>query len=193
MGTSTTPVTDGTFWAEASTDQEREFAEFFTAAWPRLFRTAVAVAGERGAAEDALQTAFAKAYAAWSRVSRAERPEAYVRRMVVNEILGSRRHGWRRRERPYELVEPPDAAPSPESGVVERDAVWTAVRSLPVRQRAVIVLRYYEDLSEQEIADVLGCSRGTVKSQASSALATLRRSGAVAAPTTDHETPQETP
>ncbi len=104
-------------------------------------------------------------------------PEAYVRRMVVNEIIGSRRHGWRRRERPHELVEPPGASPSPETGVVERDAVWAAVRALPVRQRAVIVLRYYEDLSEQEIADALGCSRGTVKSQASAALASLRRSG----------------
>ena len=62
----------------------------------------------------------------------------------------------------------------PESGVVDRDAVWAAVQSLPVRQRAVIVLRYYEDLSEAEIAQVLGCSRGTVKSQASAALKNLR-------------------
>ena len=65
--------------------------------------------------------------------------------------------------------------PSPERGVVERDAVWAAVQALPVRQRAVIVLRYYEDLSEEQIAEVLGCSRGTVKSQASAALANLRR------------------
>lgn len=127
-------------------------------------------------AEDAAQAAFARAYASWRRVSAAERPEAYLRRMVVNEVLGSRRHGFGRRERPREYVEPLDVAPSPEAGVVERDALWTAVQRLPVRQRAVIVLRYYEQLSEQEIADALGCSRGTVKSQASAALVNLRRS-----------------
>jgi RNA polymerase sigma-70 factor (sigma-E family) len=156
-------------------DRDSEFVEFFAGAWPRLYRTALAITGDLGAAEDALQSAFAKAYASWSRVHRADQPEAYVRRMVVNEIIGARRYGWRRRERPHERIEPPDAVPSPERGIVERDAVWAAVQTLPVRQRAVIVLRYYEDLSEEQIAVVLGCSRGTVKSQASAALANLRR------------------
>ena len=111
-------------------------------------------------------------------MSRVEHPEAYVRRIVVNEILGTRRRGWWQRERPHESPEPPGAELSPELGVVERDAVWSAVGSLPPRQRAVIVLRYYEDLSEEQIADVLGCSRGTVKSQASAALTNLRRHAA---------------
>ncbi len=167
-------------------DQEQAYADFFASAWPRLYRTALAVAGDPGLAEDALQSAFAKAYASWSRVSRADHPEAYVRRMVVNEVIGARRGGWFRRERPHEAPEPPGggaASRSPEDGVVERDAVWAAVQALPVRQRAVIVLRYYEDLSEEQIARTLGCSRGTVKSQASAALTNLRRAGALTDPT----------
>ncbi len=162
-------------------DPEQAYADFFAAAWPRLYRTALAVAGDPGSAEDALQTAFAKAYASWSRVSGADRPEAYVRRMVINEIIGARRGGWFRKERPQEAPDGPTSAavPSPEDGVVDRDAVWAAVQALPVRQRAVVVLRYYEDLSEQQIADALGCTRGTVKSQASAALANLRRTGAL--------------
>jgi len=155
---------------------EQEFAELFRASWPRLFRLAYAVSGDRVAAEDDLQNAFAKVYAQWGRVQRAQSPEAYVRRMVLNEVLGGRRSGFRKRERPHSTVEPAGAVVSPEDGVVERDAIWAAVRALPPRQRAVVVLRYYEDLSEMEIADALGCSRGTVKSQASAALASLRRS-----------------
>ena len=155
--------------------RDTEFSEFFETMWARLYRSALAIAGDRGSAEDALQAAFAKAYAAWPRVSSADQPEAYVRRMVVNEIIGSRRYGWWRRERPAADVEPARVSQSPEVGVVERDALWTAVRRLPLRQRAVIVLRYYEDLSEAEIAAALGCTRGTVKSQASAALANLRR------------------
>ena len=152
-----------------------DFDEFFRATWPRLFRTAYAVAGDAASAEDALQAAYARAFARWRHVSSVDHPEAYVRRMVVNEILGTRRGGWWRRERPHDGPEPPGAHESPESGVVERDAVWAAVLALPVRQRAVVVLRYYEDLSEEQIAGVLGCSRGTVKSQASAALTNLRR------------------
>ncbi|MFC4785405.1 SigE family RNA polymerase sigma factor [Nocardioides sp. MAHUQ-72] len=158
---------------------EEEFAEFFTATWPRLFRTAVAITADAAAAEDALQSAYAKAFASWRRVAAADHPEAYVRRMVVNEILAGRRHGWGRRERPSESVEPATPVASPEHDVVVHGALWPAVRQLPVRQRAVIVLRYYEDLSEREIAAVLGCSQGTVKSQASAALANLRRHGAL--------------
>ena len=161
--------------ARVSTD---DFDEFFRASWPRLFRTAYAVAGDAASAEDALQGAYAKAYASWRRIRRTDHPEAYVRRIVVNEILGTRRGGWWQRERPHESLEPPGSVDSPELGVVEHDAVWAAVLELPPRQRAVIVLRYYEDLSEEQIADVLGCTRGTVKSQASAALTNLRRSAA---------------
>ena len=155
-------------------DDETEFADFFVATWPRLFRTTYAVAGDRSTAEDALQSAYAKAYASWRRVRAAEHPEAYVRRMAVNEVLSARRRSWWRAERSY--AEPPEPPPHPshDSRAEDREAVWSAVSALPPRQRAVIVLRYYEGLNEAEIADVLGCSRGTVKSQASAALQKLR-------------------
>jgi len=157
----------------AQPDRDVEFAEFFGATWPRLFRTTYAVAGDRVLAEDALQTAFAKAYTSWHRVQAAQHPEAYVRRMAVNEVLGVLRRPWFRAERSTAVPEPAPL-PSAESRTVDRDTVWRAVSSLPPRQRAVVVLRYYEDLSEAEIAEVLGCSRGTVKSTASAALANLR-------------------
>ncbi len=171
----------------AQTDHDAEFAEFFRATWPRLFRTTYGVAGERLLAEDALQTAFAKAYTSWSRVQAADHPEAYVRRMAVNEVLNVLRRPWFRAERSAEVAEHPGVAghPSPESDTVERDALWRAVCALPPRQRAVVVLRYYEDMSEAEIAEVLGCSRGTVKSTASSALAKLRVHDLDASPTGD--------
>jgi RNA polymerase sigma-70 factor (sigma-E family) len=155
-------------------DDDAEFADFFTASWPRLFRTTYAVAGDRASAEDALQSAYAKAYASWRRVRAVDRPEAYVRRIAINEVLTSRRRAWWRLERSQAEPPEPGALLSFETLTDDRHAVWAAVSALPTRQRAVIVLRYYEDLSEAEIAEVLGCSRGTVKSQASAALRTLR-------------------
>jgi RNA polymerase sigma-70 factor (sigma-E family) len=151
----------------------REYDEFYAALWPRLVRTAYAVSGDLGVAEDAVQTAFAKAYRSWRRISRLESPEAYVRRMVVNEVLSTRRTAHVRRE--VVRAELPEApGPAPEDRGHGQDEMWRAVSGLPPRQRAVLVLRYYEDLSEQQIADTLGCRPGTVKSQASAALATLR-------------------
>jgi RNA polymerase sigma-70 factor (sigma-E family) len=153
---------------------EAAYADFYASAWPRLFRLTYAISGDAGQAEDAVQSALVKAYASWGRVTAAERPEAYVRRMAVNELLGIRRRGWWRSERPGPVPDAVAADPG-EHHVVERDELWRALQSLAPRQRAVLVLRYYEDLSEQQIADTLGCSRGTVKSQASDALAALRR------------------
>jgi RNA polymerase sigma-70 factor (sigma-E family) len=149
-----------------------EYDDVYAALWPRLVRTAYAVSGDRGVAEDAVQIAFAKAYRGWRRISRLEAPEAYLRRMVVNEVLNDRRLARRRHE--VTRAEPPDrplaGAPDP----LAHDEMWDAIATLPPRQRAVLVLRYYEDLSEQQIADALGCRPGTVKSQASAALASLR-------------------
>jgi RNA polymerase sigma-70 factor (sigma-E family) len=150
-----------------------EYDEFYAALWPRLVRTAYAVSGDLGVAEDAVQTAFAKAYRSWPRISRLESPEAYVRRMAVNEVLSSRRTAHVRRE--VVRAELPDAPGiARDDGSLAHDEMWRAVSALPPRQRAVLVLRYYEDLTEQQIADALGCRPGTVKSQASAALATLR-------------------
>lgn len=160
-----------------STAHDEEFSEFFSATWPQLFRTALAISGDAGRAEDALQTAFAKAYSRWRAISRTEHPEAYVRRMVVNEVLGTfRRSWWRHETTAADPPEPPPAASSADD-LLTGHALWAALVALPPRQRAVLVLRYYEDLSEAEIAETLGVSRGTVKSQASAALANLRTKG----------------
>lgn len=156
---------------------DSRYAEFYAATWSRMYRTAYAIARDAGAAEDALQSAYAKAYASWRRVSRADEPEAYLRRMVVNEVLGARR--WAAR-RPEHLTDAPEVwegtpAAAADQHIADREALWAALGRLAPRQRAVLVLRYYEGLDESEIATALGCSRGTVKSQASDALANLRR------------------
>jgi RNA polymerase sigma-70 factor (sigma-E family) len=162
-----------------------DFAQFYAASWPRLLRTTYAVAGDRQRAEDALQTAFAQAYARWARVSRAQDPLAYVRKMAVNAALAQHRRAFARRESGGEPPELP--VEGGEDAALARDEVWTAVRRLPPRQRAVVVLRYYEDLSERQIADVLRCRPGTVKSQAAAALATLRARLGEAAPASEEE------
>lgn len=147
------------------------YDDFYAAMWPRLVRTAYAVCGDRGVAEDAAQTALAKAHRSWRRISKLDAPQAYVRRMTVNEVLNHLRRASSRRESARGDL--PDGVLDPEGPEV-RDEVWQAVLRLPPRQRAVLVLRYYEDLTEHEIADVLGCRPGTVKSQASDALSSLR-------------------
>jgi RNA polymerase sigma-70 factor (sigma-E family) len=150
-----------------------EYDDVYAALWPRLVRTAYAVSGDSGLAEDAVQTAFAKAFRSWRRISGMEAPEAYLRRMTINEVLNDRRLARRRHE--VTSAEPPDLISAGSSdGASAHDEMWRALSTLPPRQRAVLVLRYYEDLSEQQIADALGCRPGTVKSQASAALATLR-------------------
>ena len=160
-----------------------DFEELFVVAWPRLLRTTYAVTGDRQLAEDALQTAFAKAYAAWPRVSRADEPLAYVRRIAVNAAIAQQRKASVRRETTVPAL--PDAGVVfGEDDLLRDDEVWRAIAALPPRQRAVVVLRYYEDLSERQIADALGCRPGTVKSQAAAALATLRERLGDAAPLT---------
>ena len=149
-----------------------EYDDVYAALWPRLVRTAYAVCGDLGVAEDAVQTAFAKAFRSWRRISRMDAPEAYLRRMAVNEVLNDRRLARHRHE--VTSAEPPEAPATGSGEPALGQDMWQAVSALPPRQRAVLVLRYYEDLSEQQIALVLGCRPGTVKSQASAALATLR-------------------
>lgn len=160
--------------------EEDAYTDFYTSAWPGLFRLTYAISGDAGEAEDAVQSAMTKAYVSWHRVSSARHPEAYVRKMAVNEVLRVRRRSWWRSERSGQV---PDTGGISSSEVmfVDRADLWAELLSLAPRQRAVLVLRYYEDLSERQIAEVLGCSRGTVKSQASDALATLRRRYARAA------------
>lgn len=156
--------------------RERDAAEF--SAWvaarqPALRRTAYLLcAGDGHAADDLTQATLAKMYVAWSRLRDHHSLDAYARRVMLNE----HRSLWRRASRRHEVVTEvlPEQAVAAQEYDGARDAVWALVQTLPRKQRAVIVLRYYEELSETEIAEALGISVGTVKSQASRALAKLR-------------------
>jgi RNA polymerase sigma-70 factor (sigma-E family) len=152
-----------------------------------LHRTAYLLTGSRADAEDLVQTALAKTYLAWGRIRDREAVDGYARRVLVNTQTSL----WRRRRVPEHVT---DDLPEPRSGARDamadldlHDALWHALARLPRRQRAAVVLRYYEDLSEADTAAVLGCSVGTVKSATSRALARLRqdtdlRDGPAAAP-----------
>ncbi len=152
--------------------QEAEFREFVAARSPALLRVAFLLYGDAGLAEDLLQSTLTKTYMAWRRLGGMESVEAYARRVLVNTATSWWRRRWRA-ERPTGWL-PERAVGDPSESYADRDAIWQVLQTLPTRQRAVIVLRYYEDLSESDIAAVLGLSVGTVKSYASRALATLR-------------------
>ena len=152
---------------------DEDFAEFVAARWASLYRLAYLLAASPTGAEDLLQTTLEKAYMNWSRIGRMQHAEAYVRRMLANTLVSSRRRAWIRERPTDELPEAVDD--SAHEPVLDRYLFWPLVCALPTRQRAVIVLRYYEDLSEAQIAEVLGCAPGTVKSQSSTAIGALRR------------------
>ena len=159
------------------------FEEFVQACSPRLFRTALLLTGQdRATAEDLLQLALERAYRHWGRVCRSGDPERYVRRILANAANDRWRRAVRRPERPLDSRHADLVVADQADTVAERDFLIRALAGLPPRQRTVLVLRYYNDLSEAEIADVLGCSVGTVKSQASRGLARLRE---VAVPDTE--------
>lgn len=154
-----------------------EFTEFMTGRWPAFVRFGYGLTGDVGLAEDLAQTALARAYAAWPRVRRTADPDAYVRRIMVN----SNRNRFRGRRVPEFLTgSPPELAAACQidgDDVAAAGELRAALLSLPAGQRAVVVLRYWMDLSEAETAATLGCSVGNVKSQAARALAKLRASG----------------
>ena len=143
------------------TDEER-FAAFVRAHSATLFRTAYLMTGDFHRAEDLLQTTMVRVYQRWPRIDEMDRPVGYARKVLVSQTAS----WWRRRsshEPPLVLHSEPAWAGGVEE-VAEHQRVWAAVLSLPPRQRAVTVLRYYEDLSELEIAEILGMAPGTVKS-----------------------------
>lgn len=147
------------------------YEEYVASRWPALYRTAYLLTASHADAEDLVQSALVKAYLSWPKVAAAASPDAYMRRILTNTFLSGRRLLRVTRERLVdEAPETPVAPPTSE----ERLTLWPHVADLPPRQRAVVVLRYYEDLTEQQIADTLGCSTGTVKSTASNALKTLK-------------------
>jgi RNA polymerase sigma-70 factor (sigma-E family) len=152
--------------------RDAEFSSYLAARQPGLLRTAYLLTGDRHQAEDLVQTAFAKLYLAWDRVQDRESVDGYVRRILVNEHNSLWRRAWKRREVTTGHV--PDAPTHDTYDDGRGAALWDLVQTLPKKARAVVVLRYYEELSEAETADALGISVGTVKSQSSRALAALR-------------------
>lgn len=150
------------------------FEEFAATRMPGVLRFAAVLTGDLADAEDLAQEVLTRAYSRWDRIGGLDRPDLYVRKMMLNEYLS-----WRRRSaRPIpvgaETLEPASAASDHAQQYIEREALLAELGKLSQRQRAVLVLRYYEDRGDTEIAELLGCSPGTVRSHASRALAALR-------------------
>jgi RNA polymerase sigma-70 factor (sigma-E family) len=149
------------------------FEEYVLARGPGLVRLARLLVGDNHRAEDLVQDVLARAYPRWGRIVQADQPDRYLRRMLVN----ARNSWWRRRvNHEVAVATVADRAGPDDLGgrSAERDAMWRLVLALPPRQRAVLVLRFYEDLDDASIADILGCSAVTVRSHAMRALANLR-------------------
>ncbi len=147
-----------------------DFDEFVRGTSTRLLRTAVLLTGDRQAAEDLVQEVYERVYVRWRWV---REPEPYARRALASLVANR----WRRKSRKPEVAladQHDQPTPDGSEGVVIRDQLISALQTLPPRQRAVVVLRYYEDLTEAQTAEALGCSLGTVKSQTSRALDKLR-------------------
>ena len=157
-------------------DRDEEFREFMRDRASLLHQSAYLLCGDWHLAHDLVQDTLVKAYQHWPRVRQADRPDAYVRRILLNEARGR----WRRRERVIPVSRFPEGrepvAPDAADEIARRAGLLQALLVLPLRQRATVILRYLEGMSERETAAVLGCSEGTVKSQSSRALGTLRSS-----------------
>lgn len=153
---------------------EREFREYVAARQGALYRVALLLTGHHEDAEDLLQTALAKLASRWASLDRSGSADGYVRRILYNQRVSHWRTGRNRRE--YAAASPPErvSAEDPAVDSTLRLSVAQALRRLTVRQRAVLVLRYYEDLPEAEVAEILGCAVGTVRSQTHRTLARLR-------------------
>jgi RNA polymerase sigma-70 factor (sigma-E family) len=157
---------------DAETGRDAEFREFVRNRGTPLHQSAYLLCGDWHLADDVVQDTLIKAFEHWKRVRAADNPEAYVRRILINEVRGR----WRRRERLVpvaEFADEPSVADATDD-ILRRDGLRKALLTLPLRQRATVVLRYLEGLSERETAAALGCSVGTVKSQSSRALASLK-------------------
>lgn len=159
------------------TTQAEVFSDFVAARSPSLLRTAYLLVGDRGLAHDLLQEALTRTWASWGRIKEPHKAEAYARKALTHTAISwYRRRSWSS-ERPSELL-PDSAVPGREDGladgVAQQELLWQALQDLPPRQRAAVVCRFYDDLSEAETARVMGCAVGTVKSQVNAALTKLR-------------------
>lgn len=155
------------------TGQDDEYREFVQSRAASLHRTAYLLCGDWHLADDLVQEALAKAFRHWRKVQASDCPDAYVKRILINE---ANRH-WRRHRNtapPTDLPAQAAAVPDPSDRIVDRDVLLHALLSLPARQRATVVLRYLDGMSERETAVILKCGEGTVKSQTSRALSTLK-------------------
>lgn len=162
-------------------DSERDagFAEFVRGAYASLLRTAVLLTGDRHAAEDLVQAALVRVYVRWNRSAAWESPQAYARKVVVNLFATWRKRRWNG-EVPSSAERHVTDAGDMADGAARRLLVGRVLATLPRAQRAVVVLRFYEDLSVEQTAELLGCSPGTVKSRTNRALERLRASGVLA-------------
>ena len=152
--------------------EQEEFRAFVEGRSPAYLRTAYLLTGDWGHAEDLLQTSLAKVYRAWGRVHDRTNLDAYVRRVMVNTFSSWWQRSWRG-ERPTESM-PDSAGVDSYAAVDQRDRLRRALVMLPAKQRAAVVLRHYDDHSEADVARILSCSIGTVKSQTSRGLTRLR-------------------
>ncbi|HET8970786.1 MAG TPA: SigE family RNA polymerase sigma factor [Candidatus Nanopelagicales bacterium] len=150
---------------------EAAFIAYVAARRTQLFRTACLLCGDPHRAEDVVQDALVRLYAAWDRVDRIDNLDGYVRRIIVNANYSERRRPWRRER----ATEPVDVPLDPGFPAEDADAIRSALRALPPGQRRVIVLRHIWNLTVEETAAELGISPGTVKSQTSNAVAALRK------------------
>jgi RNA polymerase sigma-70 factor (sigma-E family) len=152
---------------------EQSYTEYVTVRLPALRRIAFLLCGDSHRADDIVQNAITRLYVHWRKARVAENLDAYVRTIVVRTFLNEQRAGWFTRNR---LMDEPPERPAPPGPDVETSQVLhAALRRVPPRQRAVLVLRFLEDLPVTEVAGILGCSTGNVKSQTSRGLAALRK------------------
>jgi RNA polymerase sigma-70 factor (sigma-E family) len=154
---------------------DRDFGEYVEARTAALLRFAYLLCGNGHTAEDIVQDALLRAHRRWDHVTQADNPDAYIRRIILNQ-----HRSWRRRRASTELaVEPanirPAAVDDSQDALAAKDLTWRLLQELSEQQRSVLVLRYYEDLSDADIAELLGCAVSTVRSLAARAFAQLRR------------------
>jgi RNA polymerase sigma-70 factor (sigma-E family) len=158
-------------------DQPSPAEDYVNAALPRLMGAALSLTGHRHDAEDLLQETLAKVILKWSSVNHADSPDAYVRRVMVNTFISSKRRRSSTEVVSHDVVTDERRAvggDGHDADLVARDHMWRLLSTLPPRQRAVLVLRYYDDLPDAQIAEVLGCSSVSVRVAAHRAMGTLR-------------------
>ncbi|GAA5124463.1 SigE family RNA polymerase sigma factor [Haloechinothrix salitolerans] len=154
--------------------EEQEFAKYFTDRRQAVRRTAYLLCGDWHRADDLAQLAFVALHRKWRKIRDKGALDAYVRRTLVRSVIDESRRPWRRERFVDNVPEPPPAATDFDTKVVTREALLAGLREVPPRQRAVLVLRYFEGLDVAATATALGCTEGTVKSQTARGLATLR-------------------